>query len=828
MFQLYVKLLIRQFRQSSIRLFCLAIAVACAVTFSISLLGNRLEQLFNMQAKEVLAADLVIQSSTELSKEQFKIIDSISLEDAKTIVFQSMANADSSNQFLLSSVKAVSEDYPLLGELQISNELYGETQAIQDIPKQGEAWVEDRVLNELNIDLNQYINVGEKAFKVTRVLVYEPDRGNNFYSFTPRILINWQDLEATQVVRPGSRVTYRYLFVGDEVEIDSLKQNLSGTLQLNQKFVTVQSANQSLSDTLDRAYRFLNVTALISVILGAIAAALVSYKYANDMTYQYALLRCLGLKSQQMVAAILIPFLFFTLLAIAIGLLIGGLVHIVILITLADLIPETLPAASAEPYLISSLTALIIVISFAWPFLNKLLHTAPKLLLNRIESKQTSILSTVIYILIGLAVLIYLSTNDIVISVYIIGIMFVFILITHYITKLTIHWLVDYTQDKVTSIKLAARSLNANLLMVAIQVIAVAMTFFSLALVTTIRDDLVTSWQAKVPKNAPNVFAINLLEKETQRFQAFLDQYKINHSPLYPIIRGRLSAVNQILINEYTSAESGLNDESLERDLALTWSRDLPENNKILNGEWHKVDEQINRVSVEEGIAENLEIEIGDTLTFTVEAEKISAVVTSIRSVEWESFMPNFYMIFSPGTLDELPTTYIASLYIDKEERTLIRDFVEAFPSATFFDVDFLLNRIRQIANKVSYAVETVLYFSLLASLLIFISIEMILHKYRTYSTAIFKAVGADINLVQKVFRTEFILIGIMSGVIAYLLNTIVSIGVSNYVIEGNYVFNMKTAILCLVIAPLMVVITGYITVHRTKQTSVSALIAET
>ena len=827
MFQFYVKLLIRQFRQSSIRLFCLAIAVACAVTFSISLLGNRLEQLFDLQAKEVLAADMVIQSSTELNEQQNQIIDSFSLENAKTLVFQSMANADATNQFLLSSVKAVSEDYPLLGELQISKELYGETQAIQDVPMQGEAWVEDRVLNELNIDLSQYINVGEKAFKVTRVLVYEPDRGNSFYSFTPRILINWQDVEATQVVQPGSRVTYRYLFVGDEYDIDSLKQNLSGTLQLNQKFVTVESANQSLSDTLDRAYRFLNVTALIAVILGAIAAALVSYKYANDMTYHYALLRCLGLKSQQMITAILIPFLFFTLLAIAIGLLIGGLVHIVILNTLADLIPETLPAASAEPYLLSSLTALIIVISFAWPFLNKLLHTAPKLLLNRFESKQTSILSTAIYILIGLAVLIYLSTNDIVISVYIIGILFVFIFITHYMTKLSIHWLVNYTQDKVASIKLAARSLNANFLMVAIQVIAVAMTFFSLALVATIRDDLVTSWQAKVPENAPNVFAINLLGKETQRFQGFLDQHKINHSPMYPIVRGRLSAVNQIPINEYASAESGLNDESLERDLALTWSGDLPENNKILNGEWHKIDEPSNRVSVEEGIAENLEIELGDKLTFTIEAEKVSAVVTSIRSVEWESFMPNFYMIFSPGTLDDLPTTYIASLHIGKQQRTLIRDFVEAFPSATFFDVDFLLNRIRQIANKVSYAVETVLYFSLLASLLIFISIEMIMRKYRTFTTAIFKAVGADINFAQKVFRIEFILIGIISGVIAYLLNAIVSIGVSNYVIEGNYVFNMRTAILCLVIAPLMVVMAGYISVRGTKQTSVNALLTK-
>lgn len=827
MLQFYLKLLIRQFRQSSIRLFCLAIAVACAVTFSISLLGDRIEQLFDMQAKEVLAADMVIQSSTELNEQQKQIIESFSLTEAKTLVFQSMANADATNQFLLSSVKAVSEGYPLLGELQISKELYGETQAIQDVPSQGEAWVEDRVLNELKVDLNDFINVGEKTFKVTRVLVYEPDRGNSFYSFTPRILINWQDVAATQIVQPGSRVMYRYLFVGDENEINSLQQNLSSTLQLNQKFVTVESANQSLSDTLDRAYRFLNVTALIAVILGAIAAALVSYKYANDMTYQYALLRCLGLKSKQMIAAILIPFLFFTLLAIAIGFLIGGLGHIIILNTLADLIPETLPAASTKPYLLSSLTALIIVISFAWPFLNKLLHTAPKLLLNRFELKQSSILSTVAYILFGLAVLIYLLTNDIIIGAYVIGILFAFIFIAHLTTKIAIKWLVNYTQDKYTSIKLAARSLNANRSMVAIQVIAVAMTFFSLALVSTIRDDLVTSWQSKVPDNAPNLFAINLLEKETQPFQKYLDQNNIHHSPLYPIIRGRLSAVNETPINEYASAESGLYDESLERDLALTWSGELPENNKILSGEWHKVDEQTNRVSVEEGIAENLEIELGDTLTFTIEADKVSAVVTSIRSVEWESFMPNFYMIFSPGTLDELPTTYLASLHIDKQQRSIIRNFVEAFPSATFFDVDFLLNRIRQIANKVSYAVETVLYFSLLASILIFISIELILRQYRTYSTAIYKAVGADINLVQKVFRTEFILIGIISGIIAYSLNIIVSFGISNYVIEGSFVFNSKTAILCLIIAPLMVFIAGYVSVRKTKQTSVKALLAE-
>ncbi|GEM_PF-1743451 len=827
MLDFYLKLLTRQFRQSSIRLFCVAIAIACAVTFSIGLLSDRLEQLFDLQAKEVLAADMVLQSSSELNQQQNNIIRSFSLRQANILVFQSMANAEASGKFLLSSVKAVTNEYPLLGELQTSDELYGEIKATRSVPEKGEAWVEDRVLNELNIELNQFINVGEKSLQVTRVLVYEPDRGNSFYSFTPRILMNWQDISETQVVKPGSRVAYRYLFSGDDNELSLLKEQLTNTLQLNQKFITVDSANQTLADTLQRAYRFLNITSLIAVLLGAIAAGLVSYKYANDMTYQYALLRCLGLKSRQMVAAVVIPFMLFTLLAIAIGFLVGGLAHVLILNSLGDLIPETLPTASLKPFLLSSLTAFIIVLSFAWPFLNKLLQTAPKLLLNRFDTQKNSILLTVVFIIIGLSLLIYLSTKDVIISIYIIGVLFSFVIITHYVTKFSIGLLVKYTHTRYTSIKLAARNLNANRTMVAIQVLAVAITFFSLALISTIRDDLIISWQSKVPENAPNVFAINLFEKDTGRFIDMLNKNNINHSPMYPIIRGRMSAVNNIAIGDYASKESGRYDESLSRNLALTWGSELPENNEILLGKWHETDNQPNSVSIEQGIAENLAIELGDTLTFTIETQKVSAIVTSIRSVEWESFLPNFYLIFSPGTLDELPTSYIISLHVDTERRQIISEFVENFPSATFFDVEFLLNRVRQIADKVSYAIETILYFSLLASVLVFVSIEMILRKYRTYTTAIFKTVGADIKLVQKIFRIEFILIGLISGLIAYLLNLFVSFGITNYIIEGGFIFNLKTAILCLFIAPIMVLIAGYVSVRRTKETPVKTLFAE-
>jgi len=255
----------------------------------------------------------------------------------------------------------------------------------------------------------------------------------------------------------------------------------------------------------------------------------------------------------------------------------------------------------------------------------------------------------------------------------------------------------------------------------------------------------------------------------------------------------------------------------------------LPKDNKIIQGEWHKsqASDQGNAVSIEQGIAENLAVELGDTLTFTIETATVSTIVTSVRSVEWESFSPNFYMIFSPGTLDGLPTSYMTSLRLNNQQRTILPTLVELFPSATFFDVDFLLSRIRGITQKISYAVETVLYFALLSSILVFISIEMILRKHRIYSTAIFKAIGADTNLIQKVFRIEFILIGLISGVIAYILNLCISFGVTNYIIDGDLIFNGKTAFLCLVIAPVTVLIAGYISVFRTTQVSVIKLLSE-
>lgn len=831
----YSRLIKRQWRLPAIRLFCVAITIACAVTFSITLLGDRLGKLFMDESREILAADLVLDSTTELQSSQFELIkqagyaeDNIQrIQQATTLTFRTMASAN--DAFVLSSVKAVTDSYPLRGELQVSTTLYGAAVSVSHGPAAGEVWVEDRVLNELGLSPGESLTVGERSFMVSRVLIYEPDRGNSFYSFTPRILMHWNDVESTQVIQAGSRLGYHYLFAGDPQALEELEQELQPTLQANQKFKTIEDANTAVANTLERAYRFLHVTAMIAILLGAVGAALVSYQYASEMTYQYAVLRCLGLRGRRLYAAILLPFFTFSLIAIVAGLLLGGIAHTVILNSLGDLIPSSLPPPGIKPFLLSSLTSLVVVISFAGPFLNNLLKTPPKLLLSSAETRQQPIVFTASSMAAGLAILVYAGTLDVLISFYIMAGLSVLILLTYALTQLFIHWIIKRSKTKTVTTRLGARMLGANRRMVTLQIIAIAITFFSLALIQTLRDDLVASWQSKVPENAPNFFAINLFATDRTAFLAELKDKNISHSPLYPIVRGRLSAINGEPAREYASKEKVSRDQSLNRDLSLTWSLDLPADNAIISGQWHKSDTPPDQatVSVEAGVAKNLKIRLGDTLEFTIETHKVNALVTSIRTVEWESFTPNFYMIFYPGSLDDLPVTYLASMHLQKSQRALLPTFIQDFPNTTFFDVDFMLTRIRGIMQKISGAVEIILYFSLFASVIVFVAIEMILRRYRSLSIAIFKALGARGELIQKIFRSQFIFIGLIAGFIAYLLNISIGFIISNYLIKGDYFFNGKTTILCLFLVPLLVFIAGYFSIQRIRQTSARQLLSE-
>lgn len=827
----YLRLIKRQWRLPAIKLFCIAVALASAVTFSITLLSDRLEQLFIQQSKEVLAADLLLKSSALLSEEQLGVIAASDTQQAQTVSFRTMASAD--GEFLLSSVKAVSAAYPLKGALQITKTLYGDVEAIASGPAKGELWVEDRVLNELGLEIGDSLTVGELSLPVVAVLVFEPDRGNSFYSFTPRVLMNMQDLDATQVIKPGSRAKYGYLFAGDDSRLSALKQTLEADLQPNQEFVSIESANQTLADTLDKAYRFLSITALIAVLLGAVAVALVSYHYASEMTYQYAVLRCLGLKSGALRTAILLPFFSFTLLGIVMGLLLGGAVHLSLLNSLGDLIPAELPAASYKPYLYSVLTALLIVISFAWPFLRGLMQSSPKALLNQQQGVAASNMRWVLLSLaLGLSALVQFNTGNILLSLGLMAALAISVGIMYALSLYAIKLFKRLASTRSVHLRLGARIVSANKTMAALQVIAIAMTFFSLALVQTLRDDLLVSWQASVPEDAPNYFAINLYADELDDFAKALQQYEISNSPLYPIVRGRLTGINGEPMRTAVTKESQAG-RAANRDLSLTWSEAVPLDNEIVEGQWHdaidadSLQDGFVSVSVESELAQSMGITVGDALEFVIASETLSATVTSLRTVNWQSFTPNFYMMFDKAALSDFPATYISSFHMTQQQRQFIPELVEQFPSATFFDVDFLLKRIQGIVAQVSFAIESILYFALASSLVVFVAIEMILHHSRLYTAALCKAMGARVALVQRIYRVQFYLIGLLAGALAYGLNAVVSLLLSIYVLESDFVFNPKTLVLCLLVAPVLVYLAGQISIQRTRTVPAKTLLSE-
>lgn len=826
MWRLYLGVLRGQWRLPVVRLFCLALAVACCVSFGITLLGERFARLFDHQAQEVLAADLVLQSSTALSDEQAAIIRNSPLRRARTLRFITMARVG--ERTLLSAVKAVSAGYPLLGQLQVAEESLGAPVTVHHGPRPGTVWVEERVLHELGLAPGGFLEIGEQALRIDRVLLYEPDRGDDFYSLTPRIMMHWQDVQATGVLAPGSRLRYRHLFAGDPAALATLRTALAATMQLSQEFVTVEEGNRRLFAHLQQARRFLHLSGLAAIFLGAVAVALASFQYTVEMTRPYAILRCLGLSAAALRRAVLLPFCLFALLALVLGLALGAGLHLLLLASLSGLLPGQLPAAGPRPAALSILLVLFILAAFAGPFLRGLWHSPPGLLLHRRPQAPRGSVVAGLVMLPGVAALVYLGTGEVLLGSVVLLVLAPGLLLAGLALHGGLHGLLRLAPRLGLAARLALRMLGACRLLVIVQVLAVAGTVFALLLVQTLRSDLLRSWQGKIPGDAPNFFAVNLLPETLPRFQALLRDHAVAHSPPYPVVRGRLAAVRGVAIRQYEA--QGHEHESLDRDLALTWSDQLPYDNAIVAGAWHQagpVTPAAAEVSVEQEVAEALDIRLDDQLTFTVATQRVSARVTSIRTVQWESFTPNFYMIFRPGSLQGLPYTGLQSMYIEARQRPLLPQLAAAFPEVSFLDVDFLLQRIRLIIDQLSNTVNIILWLALFSGFLVFVASEMILRRGRSYSVALCKALGASSTQVQAIFRLQLLLVGGSAGVLAWSLNALAQWLVVNWYIEGPWVFNPVTTLCCLLGAPLAVYLAGYLSLRRYSRAPVSGLLAE-
>ena len=766
---LALRQLLRDIRASEVRVLFFALLVAVAASTAIGYFGARLNGAMQLRASEFLGADLVLQGSAPARDEQISAGKALGLRHAQVVEFTSVVGGDSGIQ--LSSVKAADGAYPLRGQVRSAAAPYAE-ETPGGGPAPGEAWVESRLLAALGLAIGDSIDVGMKTLRMSRVLTYEPDRANNFYSLTPRVMMNLADLAATGVIQPGSRVSYRDLWRGDVEALAQYRQAAEKNLAANQRLLDTRDGNRQIGGALSKAERYLNMASLVAVLLAGVAVAMSASRYAARRLDASALLRCLGLSRRQALGLYCVQLAMLGLVAAVAGALLGWLAQLGLFRLLHGLLPSVVPPGGIVPALAGIGTGLVALAGFALPPIAALGQVPPLRVLRR-DLLPVPPSSWLVYgaALLALGLIMWRLSLDLLLTFALLGGGLVAAVVLGGLLLLGLRSLRQLLVGAPLAWRLGLGQLLRHPLAAAGQALAFGLILLAMALVALLRAELLDTWQAQLPKDAPNHFALNILPDDREPFAQHLQQVNAASAPLYPVTPGRLIQINQQPVQQIVSKDSA-GERAVQRDLSLTWAAELPNGNALTAGNWWQAlpsGDEIPGVSVEAELATSLKLQLGDLLTFDIGGQQRQARVSSLRSVHWDSFQPNFYMIFQPGTLQGLPTTYLTSFYLAPGHDLDVVALSRAFPAVTILQVDALLDQLRSILAQVTLAVEYVLLFVLAAGLaVLFAGLQATLDE-RIRQGALLRALGAARPLLVKARRIEFGLLGAASGLLAAL-----------------------------------------------------------
>ena len=780
---LALRQLLRDARAGELRVLFFAVLVAVAASTAIGYFGARLNGAMVLRATEFLGADLVLEGSSPAREEQIRVGNELGLKHAQIVEFSSVIATD--NGIQLSSIKAADDAYPLRGQLKSAAQPYGEEQPGGG-PKSGQAWVEPRLLTALDLKVGDDIDVGSKTVKITRVLTYEPDRAGNFYSLTPRVLINLDDLQATGIVQPGSRVSFRELWRGEAPALQSYRDVIQPGLEANQRLLDGRDGNQQIGGALGKAERYLNMASLVAVLLAGVAVALSATRFANRRFDASALLRCLGLSRRETLWLFSLQLAMLGLLASVTGALLGWLAQLGLFALLHDLLPTDVPPGGVMPALAGMGTGLVALAGFALPPLAALGRVPPLRVLRRdILPIPASTWTVYGAALLALGLIMWRMSLDLVLTFALLGGGVIAALILGGLLLLGLKGLRRGLARASLPWRLGLGQLLRQPLAAAGQALAFGLILLSMALIALLRGELLDTWQSQLPKDAPNYFALNILPTDKDAFGARLHELQAQAAPIYPVVPGRLISINGEPVQEIVTKDSS-GDKAVQRDLSLTWAADLPEGNELTAGQWWSAQppQGVPGVSVEAKVAESLKLKLGDHLVFTVAGVNREAQVTSLRSINWDNFQPNFFMIFQPGTLQDLPTTYLTSFYLAPGHDTQIIELSRSFPAVTILPIDALLEQLRSILAQVTIAIEYVLLFVLAAGMTVLFSGLQSTLDERIRQGALLRALGAERQLLIKARRIEFGLLGATSGLLAALGAELVSLVLYRYAFE--------------------------------------------
>lgn len=768
------RLLSRDIRAGEIWLLLAALILAVAATTSLRFFSSSLAQGLTRQAASLLGADLVLDSSRPLRPEVLKEASKHDLQQATVTEFSSMIQYK--DEFQLAAVKAVSTGYPLRGELQARR---GNTLlSTGSLPAAGTLWLDERLFGLLAISLDDEVQLGDIRLRVAAVLTIEPDRAGNFSAFAPRALINAADVEAAGLIQPGSRVQYRLLLAGSAQAVADFNEELKPKLAIGERLQDVASGRSEVGTPLARASDYLSIAAIAAVILSGLAVALAARRHAERHYDTMALMRCLGANRRRVQGIYLRQLGLIWVVAIVLGAGLGALASQLLFQLLDSMLPTAeLDFAWQRPLLTGIATATLTLLGFVLPALIGLFRVSPLRVIRReLAPNSPGLIAVTALALSALAGLLMLETGRWQLTLLlVVGGSALAFLLTIILRSVFVLLRKTFAERSLPSALLGLRELWRQPQASTLQILALSIGMTAMLLVTSVRGELITAWQSKLPANAPNQFALGIDAHDTAEFRQTLADAGINIDALYPVIRGRLTAINGEPVVTAVTKDKEPNLEALNRELNLTVSDTLPLGNELLEGEWENPASAPWPVSIESKLAEKLGIGLGDRLKFTLAEGDVEATVSSLRSVDWDSFQPNFYMVFPPAALTDFPATYLTAFHVPSVHRDILNTLLQRFPTVVLIDVDAIMTQVRKLLDDVSRAIEFVLLFVLAAGVLVLLACIAAGQDQRRQEAVLLRALGASRRQLMQRGLSEMMLLGGMAGLLAVVLTELLT-----------------------------------------------------
>lgn len=733
-----------EIRQGNLWPISVALILVIASIFALSALAERMEQVIVKQGKDALTADAVFVSANPIPDTLLSSTEN--LERSTMTRFATMAFSDNGMQLI--SVRAVDDNYPLMGELVLDNNPSGRV-------KENQLWLDERIMAQLDVKSGDSVTIGDADFTVSGAVLMEPGLSFNPFQQMPSAYIHQKDVEKTGAIQVGSRVQYRLFLQADDKTLKGLQEDT--VLSPSDRWRTQDTASRS-NEVFERTTQYLSLTVAIVIIMAATTLVLTCQNYVNSRTQTIAMLKSLGASRRWIEKWLFIQVTILLISASVVGLLLGSGLEYLLRIPLKDLLPEPLPSYGVTPYLVSFISAVLITVpALGIPLLGLIKTPALEVLQ---QGKAQRSWKRMLLVLVPVVPLLLLYADNTLVWIVLIGIAVLFVVLAAVSVALTKLFARISTQP---AMKLALSRINRTPVTSGLQFGALALSLMLLSIIWLVRSDILADWERTLPADAPNVFALNIGDYELDSYLETLDKNGVTRSQAYPIIRGRLTEINGQNVKEIEYEGEG--SDAIRRELNLTWGDSLPEYNDVLAGEWTNK----GSVSVEADVANDLGIELGDKLRFVINSQNYDAVVDTIRYVEWRDMKPNFYFIFSSDVMANLPGSYLISYRIDEGNEALLTSMSRAHPTVSVLDIRTMGEKIQDLIQQIVSAITILALLGVVAGLLLIFTLLRLSLSQRQQEIRLYRTLGSSKKRINTTLWAEYgIMALIASGVAVF------------------------------------------------------------